>query len=79
MSVSVKINMREIEKKVTEATVKKLQEKYGKVASRMRCPTHHKQATVKVEGQDVKRLSVRISGCCDEFRQLVREAIAKAK
>jgi hypothetical protein len=48
---------------------------YAATVSQMRCPYHHRNAWVEVEGGRFNTFQVDIVACCAEFEQRVRKTL----
>ena len=58
-----------------EGTVEQIRWNYATTVSQMRCPYHHKNAWVEVEGRRDNTFDIDIVTCCEEFEQRVRKSL----
>ena len=58
-----------------ETTVEQIRRNYAITVSQMRCPCHHKDAWVVVEGGENNAFDIDIVTCCDEFERRVRQSL----
>ena len=58
-----------------DTTVEQIRRNYTTTVSQMRCPYHHKDAWVAVEGGENNTFDIDIVTCCQEFEQRVRQSL----
>ena len=58
-----------------DTTVEQIRRNYTSTVSQMRCPYHHKNAWVVVEGGENNTFDIDIVTCCDEFERRVRQSL----
>ena len=58
-----------------DTTVEQIRRNYTTTVSQMRCPYHHKNAWVEVEGGRFNTFHIDIVTCCEEFEQRVRKSL----
>jgi hypothetical protein len=58
-----------------DTTVEQIRRNYATTVSQMRCPYHHQDAWVEVEGGENNTFDIDIVTCCDEFEQRVRQSL----
>ncbi len=58
-----------------DGTVEQIKRNYATTVSQMRCPRHHKNAWVEVEGGRFNTFHIDIVTCCEEFEQRVRKSL----
>jgi hypothetical protein len=58
-----------------DTTVEQIRRKYATTVCQMRCPYHHKNAWVEVEGGRFNTYHIDIVTCCEEFKQRVRKSL----
>jgi hypothetical protein len=58
-----------------DTTVEQIRRNYTTTVSQMRCPYHHKDAWVEVEGRRDNTFDIDIVTCCEEFEQRVRKSL----
>ena len=58
-----------------DTTVEQIRRNYATTVSLMRCPYHHKDAWVDVEGEESKAIHIEVVTCCQEFEQRVRKLL----
>lgn len=58
-----------------DTTVEQIKRNYKTTVSQMRCPHHHKNAWVEVEGERFNTFHIDIVTCCKEFEQRVRKSL----
>ena len=58
-----------------DTTADQIKRNYATTVSQMRCPYHHKNAWVEVEGEELNACHVDIVTCCEEFEQRVRKLL----
>ena len=58
-----------------DTTVEQIRRNYTTTVSLMRCPHHHKDAWVAVEGGENNTFDIDIVTCCQEFEQRVRQSL----
>jgi len=59
-------------KKIEEAVLKATTDHFAKKVQHLRCPIHHRGATVVGSGTDWK-----VNGCCEEFMKTVTAELKK--
>ena len=60
---------------VFDTTVEQIRRNCSTTASQMRCPYHHQNAWVEVEGDEFNTFHIDIITCCEEFEQRVRKSL----
>jgi hypothetical protein len=58
-----------------DGTVEQIRWNYATTVSQMRCPYHHKNAWVDVEGETFNASHIDIVTCCEEFEQRVGKSL----
>ena len=58
-----------------DTTAEQIKLNYATTVSQMRCPYHHKNAWVDVEGGTFDASHIDIVTCCEEFEQRVRKLL----
>ncbi len=58
-----------------DGTVEQIRRNYATTVSQMRCPYHHKDAWVEVEGGRLNTFQIDIVTCCEEFKERVRKSL----
>lgn len=80
LNVSFEINGRKVNPKnlsnVLEAAVlEELAVSIKKSVGAMRCPAHKQVPTVLIQGNSLKDLSIKVSGCCESLVEEARSRI----
>ncbi len=80
LNVSFEINGRKVNPKnlsnVLEAAVlEELAVSIKKSVGAMRCPAHNQAPTVLIQGNSLKDLSIKVSGCCESLVEEARSRI----
>ena len=58
-----------------DGTVEQIRWNYATTVSQMRCPYHHKDAWVEIEGGRFNTFHIDVVTCCEEFEQRVRKSL----
>lgn len=71
-----KVNPKDIANVLESAVLEQFAASIKKSVGSMRCPDHDQAPTVLVQGKSLKDLSIKISGCCEDFVEVVKSRIA---
>ena len=63
----------------TETAAEQIRRHFATTVSQMRCPYHHKNASVEVEEERFNTFSMDVFACCEEFERRVRESLRDAR
>ena len=74
-NVSLQEFEEELQHSMAESALKQAQVLFADKARYLRCPVHRMRPTVRVEGRQLRNVSLRIRGCCKEFVQQVKEQL----
>ena len=67
-----KVNPKDITNVLEAAVLEQFAASIKKSVGSMRCSNHDQAPTVLVQGNSLKDLSIKISGCCEEFVEEVK-------
>jgi hypothetical protein len=62
--------------KMRPAGVQEFKEYTARKLEKVRCPRHRQAPRVKFQGETLRDISIRMSGCCGELLELANRAIA---
>jgi len=70
-----KVNPRNMKDALEKAVLSGVADNIKKKVKSVRCSEHHKGAQVKVKGRSLDKLSMEVSGCCDELIEKVKKKL----